>query len=96
MRMNASMFVDLGTLLTPNNVYNEANIYFTYYPGCDAVMTLPNGDPGYPAEASDVDIAEVECIATGQDISPILTNKQWGDIEDYLNENYQPEYDTDE
>jgi len=30
-----------------------------YTPGCDEVRYLPNGDPGYPAEPSDVSIVSV-------------------------------------
>lgn len=37
----------------------ELCVAFDYTAGSPAVMTLPNGDPGYPAEGAEVDITAV-------------------------------------
>lgn len=33
---------------------------YTYYPGSPGCHTLPNGDPGYPPEPSEIDLQSVE------------------------------------
>jgi hypothetical protein len=84
------MYVDLSAILKPAGVYGEAEVSFTYSPGTPDVWYMPNGDPGYPGEPPEVDIDTVVNLQSRACINKILTNKQWGDIEDYLNENYEP------
>ena len=48
------------------------SVDFNYTKGCDAVMYLSNGDPGYPAEPSEV---EIERVCVGQiDITKEITS----------------------
>ena len=60
-----------------------------YTPGCDAVMTLPNGDPGYPAEAPELEITAVylerktkDGTTERLDIIGWLSDSEIGELED--------------
>ena len=45
--------------VTVEDVTREVEVEYVYTPGCAAVMTLPNGDPGYPAEHPEVEVTGV-------------------------------------
>ena len=49
----------------------DIDVSYSYYPGCEAVMTLPSGDPGYPAEAAELEVTDIR-IGRGKDRISIL------------------------
>ena len=73
----------------------ELEIQFSYTPGRPAVMYLPNGDPGYPADPAEVDIEEIH--VWGVDVTKSVPDR----IYDYLKERIlemaeMGEYEPDE
>ena len=52
----------------------------TFYPGCEEVRYLRNGDPGYPAEPATID----DITASGPDGEIELTDKEMDEAESIL------------
>jgi len=66
------------TFLTLAGVEKEITVDYAYYPGCEAVMYLANGDPGYPAEAEEIEVTAIYFEVDGkqEDVTRFFTGEQ--------------------
>jgi hypothetical protein len=74
----------------------EVEVDFEYTPGTEDVMYLPNGDPGYPGEAPELEVTRVYArTKQGKpalvDLINCLTDDDIRAIEDDIIENWEEE-----
>jgi hypothetical protein len=74
----------------------DVEIDFDYSPGTEDVMYLPNGDPGYPGEAPELEVTRVYArTKQGKpmivDLINCLTDDDIRAIEDDIIENWEEE-----
>ena len=74
----------------------EVEVEFDYTPGTEDVWYLPNGDPGYPGEAPELEVTKVYTRAKRGvkgivDLTDCLTDDDIRAIEDDIIENWEEE-----
>jgi len=84
----------MGSYTRMIEVTIEVEVEFDYVPGTDAVMYLPNGDPGYPAEPEEFLISEIRLGIDDEviDIGDSLNASEMDQIEQALNDMGMDDY----
>lgn len=89
---------DVDGALTLEQLDPELDIDCTYRPGDPGCHTLPNGDPGYPPEAPEIDIHSITArmpllwvgaglalaATAGTDLAELLSPVAFADLEEQL------------
>ena len=85
--------------LTLAGVEKDVTVEFDYTKGCDAVMYLPNGDPGYPAEPDEMEVTAVYFEVDGkqENVTKYFTAEQLEAVgEAILEEGIDTEHDCED
>jgi hypothetical protein len=82
----------MGQITKKTTIELRVEVDADYTPGYPAVMTLPNGDPGYPGEQDELEITEVRVLTDrdepAADILTSLSPEQVTQLEEQIMEDF--------
>jgi hypothetical protein len=82
----------MGQITKTTYIELRVEVDADYTPGYPAVMTLPNGDPGYPAEPEELEITGVRVLTErdepADDILASLSPEQVAQLEEQVMEDF--------